>query len=129
MTRWAVGDPLPLVLRDVDLIGVLNISSSLFYKRKALREYAFLELATLNTSGASSTEYSGDLVRRWLAGESAAAIAASRGLRFFGTARVAAAAAAEKRRPGRPRKNRAVQDVARVVVAHDDTIVRDRAAG
>lgn len=86
---------LPLTLRDSDLMAIVGLAHSAFYKRKARREFAFLELRPQLPN--SNTVYSGHLVGQWLRGE----IPCEQPRRFFGRATPSLVA---KRPVGRPRK-------------------------
>lgn len=83
-------------LRDTDLMRLVGLRSSQFYKRKARGDFRFLELRPqLPNAG---TRYSRALVQQWLDGELVEGMAA---IRFFTKAQGQAVA---RRRPGRPRR-------------------------
>lgn len=69
MTAPHVGDPLPALMSDADLMAVVGLKVSRFQQlKKAGRFDAFkVRDGILNT-----TRYSGALVRRWLDGNGAA---------------------------------------------------------
>lgn len=105
--RWPVGQPIPAVATDRDLMALLHLGHSQFYKRKARGHFAFLELSPQLPD--SNTRYSGHRITRWLQGslgDLMSAPAAPR--RFFGKAR-----GVTPRSVGRPRKPRPDQGDAR----------------
>ena len=68
-TPWPLGEPLPVVLRDQDLMRVLNLAPSSFYRLKALGRFKCLEVKRTLT-GAS--RYSTKLVQRYVDGDAVA---------------------------------------------------------
>jgi hypothetical protein len=73
LAPWTVDEPLPLVLRDKDLMRVLNLAPSSFYKLKAKGKFKVLEVKRGLTGG---TRYSTKLVQRYVDGDSMAAFGA-----------------------------------------------------
>jgi hypothetical protein len=64
-TPWPTTEPLPSVLRDRDLMRVLDVSTDTFYRLKAEGKFdGWMCLPQLTRS----TEYSGELVDRWRKG-------------------------------------------------------------
>ena len=99
LERWPADKPFPATLRDLDLMAVLGVGKSWFYRRKVKGEFRFLELRPQLAAG--NTLYSGRLVDRWVRGEFEEP-------RYFANARalrsVPSAAQSPRRGPGRPRK-------------------------
>lgn len=86
-------------LRDRDLMQALGVKHSVFYRRKALGHYRFLELKPQLPD--SNTLYSRRLLAQWLDGQ---VVTGEEPRRFFGAAAKRASASAPRRGPGRPRK-------------------------
>lgn len=63
---WPLSEPFPAVLRDRDLMRVLDLKHSRFYLRKAAREFDFL---LVRPQLPNVTLYSGKLVEQWTRGE------------------------------------------------------------
>lgn len=64
---WPTDLPIPSIVRDKHLIVILGISSSWFYRRKALGHFRMFEV-TPQFPG-SDTLYSGSLIEKWRAGD------------------------------------------------------------
>jgi hypothetical protein len=88
--------PIRGTLRDVDLMVIVDMKHSRFYKAKADGAFAFLELRPQIRD--ANTRYSQHLVTKWLRGELAAP---GQARRFFRSAEQST----PKRGPGRPRKH------------------------
>lgn len=100
--RWPLDKPFPITLRDVELMAVIGVGKSWFYRRKAKGEFRFLEVRPQLT--ATNTLYSGRLVDLWVRGELEQP-------RYFSAARaLREAVPAAHRRPGRPRKLGAAEE-------------------
>ena len=65
-TPWPLSEPLPLVLRDKDLMRVLNLAPSSFYKLKAEGKFKCLLVKRAITGG---DRYSTKLVQRYVDGD------------------------------------------------------------
>ena len=70
--RWRVGDPLPVLMTDQDLMEVLGVKSSRFYLLKADGCFDLVLVRRLETSRGepvgTKKPYSGALVQLWIDG-------------------------------------------------------------
>ena len=65
---WPLGEPFPALLTPAQLMRVLQVGRSRFHQRQARGEFRFLEVSRPVTLA----RYSGELVRRYVAGQSTA---------------------------------------------------------
>jgi hypothetical protein len=95
--RWPLEKPFPVTLHDIELMEVLGIGHSNFYRRKKSGEFRFLEVRPQLAK--SVTLYSGRLVEQWVNGELQMP-------KYFAGARSLRVVSSEspRRGPGRPRK-------------------------
>jgi hypothetical protein len=64
--RWTATSVVPARCTDTDLLRGLGYSQSTFYRLKAAGKFTFLEL---QPAIATTTQYSGHLITKWLRGE------------------------------------------------------------
>lgn len=64
---WPLNEPIPVVLRDRDLMKVLGLQHSAYGLRKKAGAFEFLKLRPQPAGG--YTLYSGRLVEQWVRGE------------------------------------------------------------
>ncbi len=63
--KWPIGEPLPLVMNDADLMRVLGMRRSLFMKLRKLGTFDGLMTKPQLTK---RRQYSGERVARWTSG-------------------------------------------------------------